>query len=321
MSARAIQRMQELAFDGGPIYEGYLLGPWLAPGDEDLPKPNPFTEKVELSAGATVTLAEYWEAFHYNTRAVIRAYPDVFDIQDQAEEIYKGVTESQNGKWDIAPVAESSSYVHFQSLPLVGPFRIAPGWWQVEENRAVCIMQRGELDSYLAWNVVVRDPQRINDVVLPRLLSPTNAMLTVTPDGDVKLTNSEAAHTTAMLLADFAVCSVAMSIMQADPEVVHCERRHRAAKKARKTKKRPPGYEVMRTIVLPGLRYERATGSWHAKRSNGVAWHMVRGHYRLLKSEKFRNKQGQKVWVKPHSRGREFQHVANRKRYVPDSAR
>lgn len=320
MSAKAIQLMQELAFAGGPEYEGYMLGPWLAPGDEDVAQPiDPFSQTIDLAWG-TITMADLWSGIYHNTRAVVTAYPDVFDIQDQSEEIYKGVALSQpGGRWDIHPVEGSNTYFQFQSLPLVGPFRISPGWWQITDNRVVCIMERGEgAGSYHAWNVVLRDPQTIDGTTFPRLVSPTNAMLTVTPDGDVKVNDytDPAPHTLSMLISDFAVCCVAMSIMQADPEVVRCEKRHRAAKKARKTKNRPPGYEAMRTIVLPGLRYERATGSWHAKRHNGVAWHMVRGHYRLLKSEKFRNKQGQKVWVKPHSRGRESSHAATRKRYV-----
>jgi hypothetical protein len=318
MTAKNIRLMQQLAYEGGPEFNGHLLGPWMHPED-DLPSiGDPFAATIELSVG-TVTLADYWAAIYHNTRAVIANYPDVYDIEAQRDEIYKGIRASSlDGSIGLGDV-DRSGYIHFESLPLVGPLRVAPGWWQIDEGRAVCIIQRGEIDSYLVWNVVLRDPQTINGVTLPRLVSPTNAMMTVTPDGDVKVHDDyylRAPQTQLLLLVDFQICSVAMSIMQTDPKVVERTERNQAKKKPRKTKKRTPIYSSMATIALPGLRYERATGSWSAKRSTGVAWHMVRGHYRLLKSDRYVNKQGQKVWVKPHSKG-DLRRGSARKRYIP----
>ena len=93
---------------------------------------------------------------------------------------------------------------------------------------------------------------------------------------------------------------IANSIALADPGVVeHTDTPPRLLKASVKRKR--PKVARWTVINLPGLRYDG--GAFHTKTGKGVAWHMVRGHYRTLSSAKFSHKQGQKVFVRPHARG------------------
>lgn len=98
------------------------------------------------------------------------------------------------------------------------------------------------------------------------------------------------------------VCAavVAANLMSADSGIVKATTR--PAKLVAKQRRRS-GFATERTttINLPALKYER--GRWTAKTGAGVAWHMVRGHWRELKSERYKRKRGQRVWVRPHTKG------------------
>lgn len=94
------------------------------------------------------------------------------------------------------------------------------------------------------------------------------------------------------------------TIITADPTVLQTStppRKLRAAN-AKRGKRTVSG---RRWIELPGLKYDSKTGRWSAdpKREGGVRWHRVRGTYRVLTSEKFTHKRGQRIWVRPHTKG------------------
>jgi len=92
--------------------------------------------------------------------------------------------------------------------------------------------------------------------------------------------------------------AVAGNIMSADPAIAETTARPR---RLVSQQKRRHGFATERTttINLPGLRYE--SGRWLAKTGAGVAWHMVRGHWRALKHPKYGEQR--RVWVRPHSKG------------------
>ena len=92
--------------------------------------------------------------------------------------------------------------------------------------------------------------------------------------------------------------TVAANLMSADPAIVETTSRPR---RLVSKQRRRYGFasEHTTTINLPGLRYE--SGRWSAKTGAGVAWHMVRGHWRTLKHPKY--KEQRRVWVRPHSKG------------------
>lgn len=96
---------------------------------------------------------------------------------------------------------------------------------------------------------------------------------------------------------------LANSIAQADPTLLHAERV--PARRLRSLRKKGRTVPVGRVwLDLPGLKYNTRAGTWTAPREGGVSWHMVRGHWRLLSAEKWTHKQGQKVWVTPHAKGK-----------------
>lgn len=315
MSARAIKRMQALAFKPKVFGNGMELGPWFAPEDKSTAQIDPH-EKITTSGGTEMDFGDYWRGIDNGTRAVILEYPDVYDISDQSEPIWDALNASGfiSG---LAPTGEG--YLDAPGLPLVSPVAITPGWWQITDDRALCVYPnpRAE-DSYLVWTVVV--PHDSAGPLNGKCVSPFASIFTVTSDGSFK--PHWARHTpvtTSLVIFDFCAVLVAASIMQADPRVVASRKRPPARASRQKRRRDRPSYRSMTTIALPGLRYDKSTGHWTAKAGAGVAWHMVRGHYRLLTSDRYVNKQGQKVWVKPHSKG-DPDKGATRKRYVPDSA-
>lgn len=102
------------------------------------------------------------------------------------------------------------------------------------------------------------------------------------------------------VMAYLCVTVVAANLMSADSGIVKTAAR--PAKLVAKHRRRY-GFATERTttINLPALKYER--GRWAAKTGAGVAWHMVRGHWRELKSERYKRKRGLRVWVRPHAKG------------------
>lgn len=109
---------------------------------------------------------------------------------------------------------------------------------------------------------------------------------------------------TLQLLLSKTIVLLCHTIITADPSILRTStqpKKLRAAN-AKRGKRTPSG---KRWIHLPGLRYDSRTGRWSAdpKTPGGVRWHRVRGTYRVLTSERFVNKKGQRVWVRPHTRG------------------
>lgn len=101
-----------------------------------------------------------------------------------------------------------------------------------------------------------------------------------------------------------AAALLAHTLIAADPGIVResapLPARLRRANE-RRGKRTGPG---RRWIDLPGLRYDGRNWSADPRTPGGVRWHRVRGTYRLLSSERFVNKRGTRVFVKPHTRGR-----------------
>lgn len=62
----------------------------------------------------------------------------------------------------------------------------------------------------------------------------------------------------------------------------------------------------VRTVSLSGKtkQYVQRYKNMSKKERKKVRTHWVRGHYRHLKSDYYTNKQGQKIWIPPHLRGR-----------------
>lgn len=92
------------------------------------------------------------------------------------------------------------------------------------------------------------------------------------------------------------------TLVQSDATVLRTERI--PVKRARSLEKK--GRQVVRVrswIDLPGLQYQKGTFTAPPPQPGGVAWHRVRGHWRRLQSTRYVHKSGQKVWVRPHSRG------------------
>lgn len=102
--------------------------------------------------------------------------------------------------------------------------------------------------------------------------------------------------------ADILRIMVANSIMNADPEVIErTDVPPRLIKKAVKQNKNV--CTAVHTINLSNLRYKN--NRWISKNSQGgLAWHCVRGHFRKLNAEQYTQKRGQRVWVRPHTRGK-----------------
>lgn len=102
--------------------------------------------------------------------------------------------------------------------------------------------------------------------------------------------------------SDILRIMVANSIMNADPEIV--ERTDVPPRLIKKAVKQNKGVcTAIHTINLTNLRYKN--NRWISKNSQGgVAWHCVRGHFRKLNAEQYTQKRGQRVWVRPHTRGK-----------------
>jgi hypothetical protein len=95
---------------------------------------------------------------------------------------------------------------------------------------------------------------------------------------------------------------LANTIVQADPTVFRTAKTPGKLRKARERRGRP-GARAKSWIDLPGLRYEKNHWTSSRRSGSGVAWHMVRGHWRHLTSGRFTVKQGTKVWVGQHFKG------------------
>jgi hypothetical protein len=71
-------------------------------------------------------------------------------------------------------------------------------------------------------------------------------------------------------------------------------------------KEHPEMTKPARTVKLSGKtkRYVQRYKSMDSEERRKVRAHWVRGHYRHLKSDYYTNKQGQKIWIPPHLRGK-----------------
>lgn len=96
---------------------------------------------------------------------------------------------------------------------------------------------------------------------------------------------------------------VANGIINADPAIVSSATTP-PGRLAAAAKKRRIAAKVVHKIALKDLRYDRSRWIGRHLNANGVAWHCVRGHFRNLSSPQYTKKQGARVWVRPHTRGK-----------------
>jgi hypothetical protein len=214
--------------------------------------------------------------------------------------------------------------------PLCWPFN---GWWLVTERLLLATFPLDSADdgfeAFGAYPVTYSSrremaaSQGVDQALVDRLeaagahdldshhvMSPTGLMqvfidrsrnvLVIDPslNGEPPRESEQAGYTA--VISAICLLVTAANLMSADGGVVRTVTRpQRLVAKQR----RRYGFATERTttINLPGLRYE--SGRWNAKTGAGVAWHMVRGHWRELKDERYKHKRGQRVWVRPHAKG------------------
>lgn len=202
------------------------------------------------------------------------------------------------------------------NLPAVGPLEIGlPGWWQIDEwNAVVLVLREREAEMQIVSCSVVSVSEYGGQVVVGyplgftqlTILNQEGLLLTFDKRARDKLKSEgfdysdEKIESMREFAATMIACVlVASTIMQADPDVVVTTRTPPKLLKAARKRGNLTKPEKTTRIELPGLRYEH--GNWRANTGRGVAWHMVRGHWRNLTHPKYREQR--RVWVRPHSKG------------------
>lgn len=247
------------------------------------------------------------------------------EMQDAVNKVWNDgesiVLTDEDAEW-MSPAPDAKW--PFVSRPMVSMV----GWYQLEDDTAVVVMEDGQ--DYEAIMVIwdrsggkfLALGQRCSihcdedgwQVAIRTWPSSTGAhderIRGMGPEAWELLLNTELpgisrrpAGTTNFMLSLVLVVLVANSIVTADPTTA-ITRKSPARLVTANRKRGRPSPRAMTWLDLPELSYKRSTGTFTAKRGGGVAWHMVRGHWRSLSSPRFTRKSGQKVWVSPHFKGR-----------------
>ncbi len=195
------------------------------------------------------------------------------------------------------------------------------GWWQIEDTVAAMVsVPVSSIDGSNFYESETRTPgivtaATINFLTLNEvgqvIMWPFGCHLFTTESGDyAALIHLSQVDTTSLMKYSgreifggvTGTVLLINSMAQADPTIVTVSQTPPRLLKAA-AKRGKPHPDKVTTIDLPGLRYDRGTWRSDRKDAHGKAWHMVRGHWRSLTSEKFTHKGGQRVWVRPHHRG------------------